>query len=210
MSPKRIIVVIVIMVITLGVTSMASHSELIRPNKSFNSFPMEIKAWKGHRGQLDSEVYNILGVEDYVLADYFRGANKVNFYLGFYQSQKEGDLIHSPKNCIPGAGWSISHTKIETLGINSQGEVTKVAYMVVERGAKKQMVLYWFQSRGRIIASEYMQKFWLVWDSIFRRRTDGAFVRLMTPVTNTEAETLMVLKEFARELYPHLKAFLPS
>ena len=202
--------VLVIMGMTLGLTSMASHSELIQPNKSFNSFPMEIDTWKGTRAQLDAEVYNILGVEDYVLADYFRGLDKVNFYLGFYQSQREGDLIHSPKNCIPGAGWSISQTRTEVLGTNSQGKTTKVIYMLVERGTKKQIVLYWFQSRGRIIASEYMQKFWLVWDSIFRRRTDGAFVRLIAPVIHTEADTLGVLKEFARVIHPHLKEFLPS
>ena len=88
---------------------------MYNPNKPFSEFPLEIDQWKGQKGELDQEVYNILGVEDYILANYRKiSGEMVTLYVGFYQSQKEGDIIHSPKNCMPGAGWKITDTSIET------------------------------------------------------------------------------------------------
>jgi len=116
MSVQRTIVIISIMVLTAVLTSFASRSERIEPNKPFSEFPLEIDQWKGVKGELDQEVYNILGVEDYILANYRKDSGeRVNLYVGFYQSQKEGDIIHSPKNCMPGAGWKITDTTIETV-----------------------------------------------------------------------------------------------
>ena len=211
MNWKRIVLVLLIMGITYGGTTLSRRSETIPPVQSFTKFPMELGAWHGRRSSLSDEVYNVLGVEDYVLADYTRDTrHRVNFYLGFYQSQKEGDLIHSPKNCMPGAGWSIKTVSRQTLEREGGAAPVEVASLLIQRGDEQQVVLYWFQSRGRIIASEYMQKIWLVLDSITRQRTDGSFVRLISPVVTSEEETLNILKGFAKELRPHLEAFIPS
>jgi len=211
MSVQRTIVIISIMVLTAVLTSFASRSERIEPNKPFSEFPLEIDQWKGVKGELDQEVYNILGVEDYILANYRKDSGeRVNLYVGFYQSQKEGDIIHSPKNCMPGAGWKITDTTIETVNTDNSAKKIKVIKLLLQKGAEKQVVLYWFQSRGRIISSEYMQKIWLVIDSVTKHRTDGSFVRLISPVTIDEQTTLKVLKEFANNIYPVLKAHIPS
>ncbi len=90
------------------------------------------------------------------------------------------------------------------------GQTYKVASLVLKKRDEYQMVLYWFHSRGRIIASEYMQKIWLVIDAVFRNRTDGSFVRLITPVTSTQQEAVQLLKEFAGLLKPTLDEYLPK
>jgi len=86
----------------------------------------------------------------------------------------------------------------------------KVIKLILVKGSQKQVVFYWFQSRGRIISSEYMQKIWLVYDSITKYRTDGSFVRLISPVIENEDKALEVLKEFTRAIYPHLNEYIPS
>ncbi len=211
MTPKRTIIIIGIMLITAALTAFASHSEMIAPNKPFSEFPLELDQWKGQKGELDQKVYNILGVEDYILANYRKVSGEmVNFYVGFYQSQKEGDIIHSPKNCMPGAGWNITDTSIETVPMEDTGTSIKVIKLLLQKGAEKQVVLYWFQSRGRIISSEYMEKIWLVVDSVIKNRTDGSFVRLISPVTVDEETTVQLLKEFVNKVFPALNEHIPS
>ena len=211
MSRGKLFTILLIMGATFWFTGQAGRSENVPPVKSFLNFPLTMGAWQGSRGALESEIYNILGVEDYVLADYQNPQRRrVNFYLGFYQSQKEGDLIHSPRNCMPGAGWNIIASSDQIIDGGPGSAPIKVTGLILEKGVERQVVLYWFHSRGRVIASEYMQKIWLVLDSITRRRTDGSFVRLISPVVTSEEEAFDLLKEFALELMPHLEAYIPS
>lgn len=207
----RPLILVCLFIGTALATQLLSRSEIIRPHRPFASFPAEIASWRGEPAQLDGSVTDILGVEDYLLATYRHPRGRaVNLYVGYYQSQKEGDLIHSPRNCMPGGGWHILETGREPLVFPGAASAATAARLLIENGPDRQIVLYWFQSRGRIIASEYMQKIWLVVDAVTRRRTDGSFVRLMAPVTTTEAETLEMLKEFARQIKPHLDAHIPS
>ncbi|WP_022668878.1 exosortase C-terminal domain/associated protein EpsI [Desulfospira joergensenii] len=210
MTWKKTVIIVSILLATAGSTALISRSERVLPNRPFSEFPLEVDRWKGRKGALDPAVYNILGVEDYILADYRNEAGEmVNLYVGFYQSQKEGDIIHSPKNCMPGAGWNIIDTSIESVQID-HGKSVKVIRLLLEKGTEKQLVLYWFQSRGRIISSEYAQKIWLVVDSITRQRTDGSFVRLISTVKGNEKRTLNRLKDFANIIFPILNEYIPS
>jgi EpsI family protein len=210
-SYTRTITIVAILVLTALLTSVFSRSERTRPNKSFDLFPVEIGEWKGAKDTLDQKVYNILGVEDYILGNYQnRQGSRINLYVGFYQSQKEGDLIHSPKNCMPGAGWNIIKTDQEPLVFQKGEKPSNLIRLLLQKGGEKQIVLYWFHSRGRIIGSEYMQKIWLVIDSMTKRRTDGAFVRLISPIIKSEETTDKLLMEFAREIKPILDEYIPS
>lgn len=211
MTYAKTFITIAILLITGTLTFFAGQTERISPNKSFSEFPLEIGEWRGISSEMDEKVYNILGVEDYILADYRKPSGEaVNLYVGFYQSQKEGDMIHSPKNCMPGAGWNITETGIETIHPDISGKSMKVIKLLLRKGSEKQIVLYWFQSRGRIISSEYMEKVWLVIDSITRHRTDGSFVRLITPVVKDEITSVNLLKEFAQKAYPYLNEHIPN
>ena len=213
MTYKRIVTIALIMVLTMILLGFSNHSEIIKPNKPFDSFPMNIGKWNGTTSRFDEKIYDILGVDDSVLASYQSdNGEAVELYVGFYQSQKEGDLIHSPKNCMPGSGWNILKSSIETVDTVKDGkaETIDVIKLILGKGSEKQVMLYWFQSRGRIISSEYMEKIWLVIDSITKHRTDGSFVRLISPVIKSEDETLELLKGFTKDIYPHLNEYLPS
>ncbi len=190
-----------------------SHGEDIKLNKPFSTFPKQIGEWAGKEEHFDEKIYDVLGVDDSFLSNYHTSdGRQVHLYIGFYQSQREGDLIHSPKHCMPGAGWNIIGTSIEELIVpNHNPEKIKMIKLLLEKGAQRQVVLYWFQSRGRFIASEYMQKIYLVIDSIMKHRTDGSFVRLIAPVVaDNEEKSVKDLKGFAKLLIPILQEYIPS
>ncbi len=213
MSIKHTVIASVLMLFTAALLHIISQTENIYPNKPFRAFPKQIGSWQGEEHFFKDKIYAVLGVDDSFLANYRSAENHlVQLYIGFYQSQREGDLIHSPKNCMPGAGWNIIQTSIETVdGFDAAPNPRQLIKLVLQKGEHKQVVLYWFQSRGRIIASEYWQKIYLVWDAITRQRTDGAFVRLIAPVQNGDAERAWKdLKRFARLLDPVLREYLPS
>lgn len=211
MSPKHTAIIVILLISGAGLTTLFSHSERIKPNRPLSQFPLEIGPWRGVSSQMDEKVYNILGVEDYIMANFSKGPGQaVNIYVGFYQSQSKGDLIHSPKNCMPGAGWNIVQSSVIPIDLPKSGKTIKIARLLLNKDGQKQVVYYWFQSRGRIISSEYMQKIWLVLDSITKNRTDGSFVRLIAPVIKNETETEVLLTQFADEVYPTLNQFIPN
>ena len=186
MSLRRTIIASGLMILTMVFLRYFSHAENIQTSKPLSTFPKEIGEWIGKVERFDEKIYEKSGVDDSFLCNYRTSdGRQVHLYVGFYQSQREGDLIHSPKNCMPGSGWNILRTSSEELTIpNTNPGKVRVIKLILEKGSQKQIVLYWFQSRGRFIASEYMQKIYLVTDSITRRRTDGTFVRLISPATD--------------------------
>ena len=213
MSLKHTLIASSIMIFTAVFLNYIAHSEDVHPNKPFSTFPKQIGEWKGIEQRFDEEIYDVLGVDDSYLATYRApDGRQVQLYIGFYQSQREGDLIHSPKNCMPGGGWNIVSSSIEELDVSDTDyNAIKTIRFKLSNGIHEQAVLYWFQSRGRIISSEYLQKIYLVIDSITRHRTDGSFVRLIAPIQNgDEGKTLIYLKEFAQDIFPILTEYIPA
>ncbi len=133
-------------------------------------------------------------------------------YVGYYRAVGVEGAYHSPRNCIPGGGWginSISNVQLDT-GIEGQQAAT-VSQMIIRKGEDYQIVFYWFQNRGRIIASEYWEKFYLVWDALFSRRRDGAFVRIILPAKNGNiAAAKEEVKQFAETVMVELTKYLPG
>lgn len=212
MTWKNTLAVTIIMLLTFGALHYFSRAENVVPNKPFSTFPTQIGEWKGEEDHFDSQVYQVLGVDDSFYANYHNNdGNWINFYVGFYQSQSEGELIHSPKNCMPGGGWNIIASQVVPIKIEGNSSVQiNIIKLVLKKGASKQISYYWYQSRGRIISSEYMQKIYLVWDSITRNRTDGSFVRLIAPVISAEQDTEAILENFIQDVYPILRQYIPS
>jgi EpsI family protein len=212
-SYARTLIVSVVMVLTFFLLKHVNHSEDIYPNKPLSSFPKQIENWSGIEHRFEDRVYEIVGVDDSFLADYTTPDGRMlNLYIGFYQSQREGDLIHSPKHCMPGAGWKIAGTAIETIEVpDTPYKKIDVLRLNLKNGIHEKVVLYWYQSRGRIISSEYWEKIYLVVDSITRHRTDGSFVRLIAPVNNGNGdEAARHLKDFVNLVFPVLLEFLPA
>ena len=136
------------------------------------------------------------GVDDYVSRIYGIGQQiPIGLYVGYYGSQRTGDTIHSPKNCLPGAGWEPVRAGYLTISPPGGAPIEVNEYLVA-KGADKRLVLYWYQGRGRVIASEYAGKVWMVVDAIRLHRTDGALVRLVTPVDDGEANAQERLVRF--------------
>jgi EpsI family protein len=213
-SLSRAIITSCLMLFTLGFIMFLSESEAIPPRKAFRDFPKTISQYTGQEARFDQEIYDVLGVDDSVLISYKSSAGEaIQLYVGYHNSQQEGDLMHSPKNCLPGSGWDITETALEDIVFPSPDEEKIGAIrLLIKKGISQQVVLYWFQSRGRFISSEYMQKVYLVLDAITKNRTDGAFVRLMAPVTTGETveTTTETLKAFAGNLIPVLEEYLPG
>lgn len=193
----------------------ARKAELPVERTTFASFPMQIDTWRAVKDPpLDDDVLRVLGVDDYLSRVYYRpdGA-AVGLYMGFYASQRQGDTIHSPLNCLPGAGWeplSQGRLVIDDIGPSNSG--IEVNRYVVQKGLDRQMVLYWYQSHGRVVASEYTSRLLLIGDAVRLNRTDGSMVRIITPIPHgadgDEAEKLA--ESFVRQLFPLLAGYLPS
>ena len=209
LSAKRIFLATFLLIMTFILLKHVSYSENVPPIKKFSTFPQQIGEWHGTISYFDQSIYDELGVDDSILISYSSPDKKqVQVYIGYYQSQKEGSVIHSPKNCMPGSGWEITSSIKEEVKI--PGSTINLIRLVIKKGLDEQIVLYWFQERGRYISSEYWQKIYLVWDAIFYKRTDGSFVRLIAPVDNRgEKYAADFLKSFASELIPILNQYIP-
>ena len=154
----------------------------------------------------------MLGVDDYIQYTYVGDDGfRVNFYVGYYGAVGVTGSYHSPKNCLPGGGWGIkSGREISVAGIAGQHQVN-ISEMLIQNGTEQQLVMYWYQNRGRIIASEYMEKVYLVLDAIQSGRRDGAFIRLMANVKNRNTvETEAQLLKFVEQIIPVLQGYLPG
>jgi len=207
-------VLLAALVLTSGgvLLQLVSRTEAVPLRRAFDELPLRLGAYRGVDEELEPEVVKTLGATDIVLRRYTAdGRSPVWLYAGFYTSQRTGAVIHSPKQCLPGNGWNIVRSERVLLDLSSAapGRIA-VNRVLVSRGEDRQLVLYWYQERGRVIADEYWGKAYLVWDSMTRGRSDGALVRLSTPIVATEAATYGALVDFARDVMPLLTEFLPS
>jgi EpsI family protein len=187
-----------------------SHGEPVPLRQTFDQLPMSMEGWQGQNEPLEARIVTALGVSDYVSRAYTNGVGQpVDLYVGYYQSQRTGETIHSPKNCLPGAGWEPVRAGRLTIPIAAAPAIVVNEYLV-EKGPAQYLVLYWYQAHGRVIASEYSGKAWLVFDAITRNRTDEALVRVVTSTRNGEGRARAQAVEFVQALYPRLNSFIPD
>jgi EpsI family protein len=216
---SRALVVSACMLATLGYLARMSRAEPTPIREPLSTLPLAFGDWHGVREpDLDEEVLAVLGADDYLLRSYRRnGALPVGFYVGYYENQRQGDTIHSPLNCLPGSGWVPLSTGRRTLDVpNGSGtrriEVNRV---VIQKGLDRQLVLYWYQGHGRVVASEYWGKIYTVVDAIRVNRTDAALVRIIVPIVGGGTAEAVQRAEaeadaFARAVFPLLSRHLPS
>jgi EpsI family protein len=181
--------------------------------RSFADFPRQIGKWEGSVQQdFPESVLAVLQPTDYLHRHYRRAADgvTVNFYVGFYQHQRAGESMHSPKNCLPGAGYEVLESKRVMMDLPQAGKSIEVNHYIVQSQTEKQFVLYWYETHGRAFASEYQGKAILVWEALRTGRTDGALIRVMLPFTGPSPAAAAVTHEFAREVYPILRSYLPA
>lgn len=212
-SHTRIIIVCIILVVTTVFLHTFSRGTEVPIKQSLETFPRTFGKWTlVSDNQLSRTEKEMLGVDDYIDRNY-RSTNGqiINLYVSYFASM-EGKGFHSPRNCMPGAGWDIASLKPLTLySRHSEGTQVVINQMTMQKGAEQQIVLYWYYCRGRIIHSEYMEKIYQVIDSIFKRRTDGSFVRIIASSDKEHATfALNNMKEFTRRVIPLLEEYLPG
>jgi exosortase D (VPLPA-CTERM-specific) len=190
------------------------HREEARPTREdFGAFPLQVDAWKGRPDRLDADVLQYLKLDDYVLANFVRtGGEAINFYSAYYASQRTGQSAHSPRSCMPGGGWLMEDLTRTMLPVEVGGRPLEVNRVVIRRGDSAQLVYYWFQQRGRTITSEYLVKWYIFVDSLLRNRSDGAMVRLVTPLAKGEdmARADQRLIDFAASVSRELPKYVPN
>ena len=191
----------------------AGRNEVAVPRETLASMPRTLGQWSNPMDvPLDADTREVLGVDDYVNRTYINAAGQpISLYIGYYASQRQGDTIHSPQNCLPGAGWQPIEGGATSLDAN--GRQLTVNRYVIQKGLDRQIVFYWYQGRGRVVANEYANKFWLMVDAARLRRSDGALVRVVAPVLRSANGSLpnaeAAAAQFTRDLFPRLSRFLP-
>jgi len=184
------ILLVLILVVGLFVNGWSYLGEAHVDRKELKAFPQTIGTWQktGNDRILDAETMKVLKASDYVLRDFRKPDGQVaNFYVGYYESQRSGATYHSPLNCLPGSGWMLSEPGKATIPLPDGSSFVANKY-VIQNGDYKSLMVYWYQGRGRSVASEYWGKIYTVFDSVRLRRSNGALVRVTVPIGESEAQ----------------------
>jgi len=217
-SAIRVAVVVGLLLLSFVPVARADRAEETPLGMSFALFPMQLAEWRGIQlPPFTDSALSVLGLDDYLSRNYVLPNNTVaNLYVGYWKSQRQGDTMHSPQNCLPGAGWEPVSQGLLTLKDprNPAAPELSVNRYLIQKGLDRQLVLYWYQGRGRIVGSEYWSKIYLVLDAARYNRTDSAIVRVVVPVRGTTPEAEAAAEKaalgFVNEMLPALGKFLPD
>ena len=211
---------IVLLLLLLAGSAIASNfiqerEDIIPARKAFLNFPLQLGKWQGRNDYLSQYYLDELKLTDYAIINYAQpeSGSSINFYSAYYQSQRRGVAVHSPKACMPGDGWQITDFGQRNFpDITVDGDPLELNRAVIQKGESKQLVYYWFQQHGRTLTNEYLVKWYLFYDSLIMNRTDGALIRLVTSVGNTEdiEKADQRLQAFMKQLVPELQGYIPG
>jgi EpsI family protein len=218
----RLVVLAGVFLAAAVVVQTARAEPEVPPRKPLRGFPIRVAEWDGRAApDLDAREARILGADEYLTRIYRQGADQpVALFIGYYGSQRTGAVIHSPLNCLPGAGWQPVDRRrmlvdVDAIGMEAfpRARRIEVNRVVIQKGEERQLAFYWYQERGRVVASEYASRIFLMLDAVRYGRTDGALVRILTPVGSDadDAERAASrLIEFVRTIFPRLNGYLPA
>ena len=185
----------------------------IPAHEPLNQLPASIDGWVSTDQVIDQETRDVLGDGDFLSRNYVRTGQPapIDLFIAYFPSQRTGSTIHSPKHCLPGAGWTFDSSSYVDL-LDQAGKTHRVGEYIIGNGQMKQFVIYWYEAHGRSVASEYWAKAYLVEDAMRMNRTDGALVRVITPILSDggEAQAKTRAEDFARQLAPALTRFIPG
>jgi EpsI family protein len=188
-----------------------SHAEVLPPHRNLDLFPDRIGAWTGDRIVIPQADLAVLGPGRFLERRYVAPDKPaIDLFIAYFPTQTTGDQIHSPKHCLPGAGWTPFYSTVVRVPWGN-GKTLNANYYALQLGSDREVVLYWFQSHGRTTASEYWEKFYLVADALRTNRTDGALVRVITGLTDREplASAEQRALNFTRQILPLLGNYIP-
>jgi len=194
------------------VNSWAYLGEANVNRKPLKDFTDQLGEWRKSSPDqtIDESTMKVLRASDYLLRDYRRADGQVaNFYVGYYATQRNGASYHSPLNCLPGSGWTLSNPDTVTISLADGTSFVANKY-IIESGGYKNLMIYWYQGRGRAVASEYWGKVYTIMDSVLRRRSDGALVRVTVPLRDSEAAALQSAQDISAKAAGAIREFVPN
>jgi len=197
------------LLITAAIVSAVSGSPQLPGRKRLATLPGALGPWQVVREQvIDPETLNVLRADDYVARLYAGPGGLVDLFVAYYAAQQEGDAIHSPLNCLPGAGWQpLAKARVQ-LAAGSGRSIAANRY-IVQKGIDKRLVFYWYQSHGRTVASEYAAKAYMVLDALRTGRSDAALVRVVVPLDGALEPAERGARTFVSTLAPLLETYVP-
>jgi len=212
--------VTILLVIQAALLYSAVRPEFVPPSRPLSGMPSLLGSWKlAQTGVIEQEVLDVLKADDILNGIYCNtavpecvqtGRGAASLFVAAFRSQRTGKAPHSPKNCLPGSGWVPLSSGNLTVDVGRPNPIVVNRY-VVAYGSDRQLVLYWYQSRDRAVASEYKAKFWVMADAIRYNRTDTALVRVIVPIGNRdEAQAQATAADFVKSFYATLLEYLPS
>jgi EpsI family protein len=190
-----------------------SRGETFPSRLPLQSFPQQLNAWTGTEVPIDKEILDVLGPGDFLLRTYENPQStqpNIDLFIAYFRSQRAGDTIHSPKNCLPGAGWAPVQTSRIMLSIAGHAPFPANRY-IIAKGEEREIVLYWYWAHDRGVASEYWAKYYLIADSIRMNRSDGSLVRISSPMNpgETADNAEQRLLSFTSDIVPLLDNYIP-
>jgi EpsI family protein len=212
MKDLRFWTLFVLFASTLLLLRSRGNGDVIPPSDPLAQFPYAIGGRNAIDMPIDQEARDVLGAGDFLSRSYTQtGKAPMGLFIGYFPTQRTGSTIHSPKHCLPGAGWTFESSKYVDLK-DGNGKSHRVGEYVIANGEHRQFVIYWYQAHGRSVANEYLAKIFMVTDAIRLNRTDGALVRVITPITPDEEASVAKARTetFAAQLVPALSRFVPD
>lgn len=196
----------------IAVNWFANRSEAAVERKPLSDLSQKLGDWRqrGNEIKFSEQTESVLKTSDYTMREYTLADGRVaNIYVGYYASQRSGATYHSPQNCLPGAGWVMKDPQNVDISM-ADGTTFSANRYIIQNGIYNEVMIYWYQGRGRVQASEYTDKINTIFDSVTRSRSDGAIVRVMTSVGNDEAAGLQAAADLSARLAEELTPFVPE
>ncbi len=209
----RSLTVLVLLGATLICAQGIDFRQKIPIREPLSKFPLDIADWRGTHGLMDPMEREQLKLSDYIMIDYRnKTGQKIGFYVAYFETQVKGGSIHSPETCLPGHGWIFKESASLRVPVKYGRGYLNVNRTVAEQLGKKMLGYFWFQQRGRDLTNIYQLKLYNFWDALTQQRTDGALVRVLTPMSGTESvdEAGARLNEFLNQVMPILDPFIPG
>jgi EpsI family protein len=213
MKNPRFWTVVLLLAGTVLLLRARGNADLIPLSEPLSQLPRAIAGWTGSDQPIDQETLNVLGAGDFLSRVYTQEGQSlpIGLFIGYFSTQRTGATIHSPKNCLPGAGWVFESSRYVDLN-DANGKAHRVGEYIIGNGETRQFVIYWYEAHGRSVANEYTAKIYLVSDAMRMNRTDGALVRVITPIGPREGTSAARARAeaFTAQLAPMLPRFIPN
>jgi EpsI family protein len=210
-GPVRLATVLILAQAALLYSSI--RPETVPSSVPLSQFPHYIGAWRLYQeGVVEPEIQEVLKADDLLTRKYVNDGERaqVDLFIAAFRSQRNGKAPHSPKNCLPGSGWTQVDSRQLPIDVGA-GRPIVVNRYEVQHGEARDLVLYWYQSRDRAVANEFAAKFWVIADAIRLNRTDTALVRVIAPIQNRDvAAAERVAVDFVKASYSTVREYLPK